>query len=54
MVPFEGCGYVGMGVSAESDNKDMYNKTYSHTHAPTHSHTWRDDEATKFDDWGLC
>ena len=50
-----------MGV--ESDNKDRYGETYSHTHThtPTHAHThtrthphtWRDDEATKFDDLGL-
>ena len=23
-----------------------------HTHTPKHTHTWRDDKATKFDDLG--
>ena len=40
-----------MGVCVESDNKDRYGETYSHTHIL--SHTWRDDLAKKFDDRGL-
>ena len=43
--------YVGMGV--ESNKEASCDETHSHTQALTHSHTWRDDKATKFDDLGL-
>ena len=45
--------YVGMGVCVESNKEASCGETHSHTQALTHSHTWRDDKATKFDDFGL-
>ena len=47
-----GRGYAGYGsvwVCVESDDKAKCDETYS----LTHSHTWRDDLATKLDDLGL-
>ena len=51
VAPFEVWECVGMGVCVESDDKTRCDET--HLHTPTHSHTWRDDLAAKFDDLSL-